>query len=89
MARQTSKGTCTFCHAEFSKAAMSRHLETCQQRAITGAKAAGRQKAQRTSKFHFVVEGRDLPVYWMHLEVTAGTTLAAFSEILGWSVVGI
>ncbi len=82
MARQTSKGTCTFCQGEFSKSAMSRHLKTCQQRAITGAKALGRQKVQRTSTFHLVVEGRDLPLYWMHLEVTASTTLATLDRFL-------
>lgn len=26
--------------------------------------------------FHLVVEGRDLPMYWMHLEVRTGITLA-------------
>ncbi|GAC1314130.1 MAG: hypothetical protein NVSMB27_49700 [Ktedonobacteraceae bacterium] len=82
MTRQTSKGTCTFCHGEFSKAAMSRHLETCQQRTITEAKVTGRQKVQRTSKFHLVVEGRALPIYWMHLEVTANTTLATLDRFL-------
>ena len=82
MARQTSKGVCTFCHAEFSKSAMTRHLQTCQQRAITSAKAAGRKKVQRTSTFHLVVEGRDLPLYWMHLEVTASTTLATLDRFL-------
>jgi hypothetical protein len=46
MTRQTSKGMCTFCHGEFSKSAMTRHLETCEQRAITEAKASSRQKAQ-------------------------------------------
>jgi hypothetical protein len=59
---------------------MTRHLQTCQQRAITGAKAAGRKIAQRTSTFHLVVEGRDLPLYWMHLEVTASTTLASLDR---------
>lgn len=82
MARQTSKGTRTLCQGEFGKAAMSRHLKTCQQRAITGAKAADRQKVQRTSTFHLVVEGRDLPLYWMHLEVTASTTLATLDRFL-------
>ena len=82
MARQLSKGVCTFCHGEFSKSAMTRHLETCQQRAIPETKAAGRQKAQRTSKFHLVVEGRDLPMYWMHLEVSASTTLATLDRFL-------
>ncbi len=33
MARQTSKGICTFCRGEFSKSAMTRHLETCEPRA--------------------------------------------------------
>ena len=52
MTRQTSKGTCTFCHGEFSKSAMVRHLETCGQRAITEAKAGSHQKVQKTRKFH-------------------------------------
>ena len=82
MTRQTSKGTCTFCHGEFSKATMSRHLETCQQRAVAEAKAGGRQKTQKTSKFHLVVEGRDLPQYWMHLEVPASVTLTALDRFL-------
>ena len=29
-----------------------------------------------------MVEGRDLPVYWMHLEVTANTTLATLDRFL-------
>jgi Plasmid pRiA4b ORF-3-like protein len=82
MTRQTSKGTCSFCHAEVSKSAMTRHLEACQQRAIAEAQAGGRLKAQKTRKFHLVVEGRDLPVYWMHLEVTANTTLATLDRFL-------
>ncbi len=82
MARQISKGTCTFCHGEFSKSAMTRHLEACQQRIAAEAKAESRQKAQKTRKFHLVVEGRDLPVYWMHLEITASTTLATLDQFL-------
>ncbi len=82
MTRQTSKGTCTFCHGEFSKSAMTRHLETCQQRIMAEAKAGSRQKAQKTRKNHIVVEGRDLPMYWMHLEITASTTLATLDQFL-------
>ena len=82
MARQTSKGICTFCHGEFSKSAMTRHLETCQQRIMAEAKAGSRQKAQQTRKFHLLVEGRDLPMYWMHLGVTASTTLATLDRFL-------
>jgi hypothetical protein len=82
LARQTSKGTYSPCQGEFSKSAMTRHLETCQQRAIAEAKATSRQKAQQTRKLHLLVEGRDLPTYWMHLEVTASTTLATVDQFL-------
>jgi len=82
MARQTSKGICTFCRGEFSKSAMTRHLETCEQRANTDSKAGSRRKAQQIRTFHLVVEGRDLPMYWMHLEVTANTTLATLDRFL-------
>ncbi|HYA99433.1 MAG TPA: hypothetical protein VED37_04375 [Ktedonobacteraceae bacterium] len=82
MARQTSKGTCTFCHGEFSKSAMTRHLETCEQRAIAEAKAGSKQKAQPTRKLQLVVEGRDLPMYWMHLEVPASATLSTLDQFL-------
>ena len=82
MTRRTSKGTCTFCHGEFSKSAMTRHLEICEQRAITEAKAGSRQKAQQTRKLHLVVEGRDLAMYWMHLAVTSSTALTTLDQFL-------
>lgn len=83
MARQTSKGTCTFCHAEMSKAGITRHLATCEQRTAAEAKAAGkRQGDQKTRKLHLLVEGRDLPMYWMHLETAASTSLATLDRFL-------
>ncbi len=82
MARQISKGTCTFCHKEFSKSGMTRHLESCEQRAVAQARTGSGQKAQKTRTFHLVVEGYRLPMYWMHLEVVAGTTLATLDRFL-------
>ena len=82
MTRQTSKGTCTFCHGEFSKVSMTRHLESCEQRVAIQAEAGSHQKAQKTRAFHLVVEGYRLPIYWMHLEVSAGTTLATLDHFL-------
>jgi Plasmid pRiA4b ORF-3-like protein len=82
MARQISKGRCTFCHGEFSKSVMTRHLEKCEQRAIAEAKAGNRQKAQQTRELHLVVEGRDLPMYWMHLEIPASETLSLLDQFL-------
>jgi len=61
---------------------MTKHLEICEQRAITEAKAGSKQKAQQTRKKHLVVKGRDLPMFWMHLEVTASTTLTTLDRFL-------
>jgi hypothetical protein len=55
---------------------MTKHLESCEQRAAIQAEAGSHQKAQKTRAFHLVVEGYRLPMYWMYLEVPAGTTLA-------------
>ena len=82
MTRQTSKGTCTFCHRELSKASMTRHLESCEQRTATQGEIESRQKAKKIESFHLLVEGDRLPMYWMHLEVAAGTTLATLDRFL-------
>ncbi len=82
MTRQTSKGTCSFCHREFSKVSMTRHLEACEQRAAIQAEAGSHQKARQTRTFHLVAAGYRLPMYWMHLEVSAGTTLATLDRFL-------
>ena len=82
MTRQTSKGTCTFCHRELSKASMTRHLESCEQRTATQGERESRQKAKKINAFHLIVEGYRLPMYWMHLEVAAGTTLTTLDRFL-------
>jgi Plasmid pRiA4b ORF-3-like protein len=83
MTKQLSKGTCALCHGEFSKATMTKHLETCRRRASdVRAEAAGRKPGRKTKKFHLVVEGRGLPMYWMHLEVSTGATLADLDQFL-------
>ena len=83
MTKQLSKGTCSLCHGEFSKATMTKHLEACQRRANDArAEAASSKPGRKTKKFHLVVEGRDLPMYWMHLEVSTGVTLADLDQFL-------
>ena len=61
---------------------MTRHLESCEQRAAIQTGAGGHQKVQKTRAFHLVVEGYRLPMYWMYLEVPAGTTLATLDHFL-------
>src|SRR5581483_12125744 len=82
MARQISKGACTFCHRELSKASMTRHLASCEQRTALQDEIESRQKAKKIKAFHLVVEGYHLPMYWMHLEVAAGITLATLDRFL-------
>jgi Plasmid pRiA4b ORF-3-like protein len=82
MTRRISKGICELCQGEFSKGSITRHLETCQRKATKAARAAGRRPGRTMKHFHLVVEGRDLPMYWMHLQVRTGITLADLDEFL-------
>src|SRR6266581_5268340 len=82
MARRISKGTCTFCHRELSKASMTRHLASCEQRIAMQGERESRQQAKTIKAFHVVVEGYRLPMYWMHLEVAVDTPLATLDRFL-------
>ena len=63
MTRQISKGVCTFCHIELSKASMTRHLASCEKRTATQGERESRQKAQKTRAFHLIVEGYATGLY--------------------------
>ena len=82
MTGQTSKGTCTFCHRELSKASLTRHLVSCEQRIAMQGERESRQQATKIKAFHLVVEGYRLLMYWMHLEVAVDTTLATLDRFL-------
>src|SRR5712691_1670057 len=47
MTRQISTGTYTFCYSELSKASMTRHLESCEQRTAVQGEIESRQKAKK------------------------------------------
>lgn len=81
--RQTSRGICRLCQREFSKSAMTRHLEICQQKIELQENAAQpQQQRQKTAIFHLIVEGYRLPMYWLHLEVAADATLETLDRFL-------
>lgn len=75
MTRKISEGKCSFCGNTFSKAAMTKHLESCQRRKAISEALSGSRKLRKAKILHLVVEGRDLPRYWIHLEAPADTTL--------------
>jgi hypothetical protein len=90
MPRSTTKGTCVFCGQAFSKSGMTRHLQACPQRqtAIQAANEAGEKalkgkgrKAPRRA-FHITVTGEYAGNYWMHLEMSAHSTLAQLDQFL-------
>ena len=70
MATGISIGKCKLCNATFSKKAMTKHLESCVQRKEAGeaSSASEKEKSKKMDVFHLVVEGRDLPDYWMHFQ---------------------
>src|SRR5207249_4497386 len=85
MPRISSKGKCNFCQAEFSKAGMTKHLETCKARAAslaTAATSSPKSRKMKTKLFHILVEGYRLPEYWMHLEIPGNATLADLDNFL-------
>jgi hypothetical protein len=77
-----SKGRCSFCNATFSKAAITKHLNSCEQRKAALESSLEKKGSRRTKIFHIVVEGRDLPVYWVHLEAAASATLKDLDSFL-------
>jgi len=89
MARQVSKGTCTFCHRELSKSGVAKHLQSCQQRIAGETKAQGHQKAQQTRVFHLIVQGLYAPMYWMHLEVHSGNHSSSLGSVSQGYLAGV
>src|SRR5690349_19851838 len=81
MTKTSTKGTCQFCHGVFGKAAMTKHLETCPQRTDDAAARSGKT-TKRTQLLQLLVEGRDQPQYWMHLEMPANATLQTLDNFL-------
>jgi Plasmid pRiA4b ORF-3-like protein len=61
---------------------MNRHLETCKQRATLEAAQEKQPKGQTTPHLHLLVEGRYLPMYWMHLNVPASAMLKTLDQFL-------
>jgi hypothetical protein len=80
----TSNGICNFCNDEFDKSKMTQHLKYCKQRTamIKEANAGGDSDVKKERIFHILVEGKYLPMYWMHLEMPAKATLLDLDDFL-------
>ena len=81
---ETSTGVCSFCNGEFEKKSMLQHLKTCEQRKalIQDEEMSKARKPKKALLFQILVEGSYLPMYWMHLEMPAASTLEDFDNFL-------
>jgi len=80
--KRISQGECSLCHATFNKAAMTRHLASCKERATVSETPVGKPRPKKAKIYHLVVEGRYLPEYWLHLEAPADATLGDLDHFL-------
>ena len=75
MLGQKSEGKCSLCGGSYSKTGMTKHLKSCKQRKGISETPSARRSLQKIKSLHLVVEGRDLPEYWMHLKVLTNVKL--------------
>lgn len=80
--KQISNGTCAYCKQIFPKNVIKRHLNTCKERQTAQEAASQKSRAKKERLFHIQVEGRALPMYWLHLEVPASAKLADLDQYL-------
>ena len=71
-----STGECVICRETVGKSQMTRHLKSCVE------KKTDEPTGKPVDLFHLVVEGRYLPMYWMHLEIPGALTLKHLDAFL-------
>jgi hypothetical protein len=68
------------CEQVLEKSKMTSHLRTCSQRSLTAQQKDNRAQSSRYT--HLLVEGRDLPHYWLHLAVPGQAKLESLDAFL-------
>ena len=79
--RQMARGSCTLCGKEFSKNKIAAHLDQCWTKLTAKEKHDGSALAP-TRFFRLLIEGREEPKYWLHLDVRADATLEDLDDFL-------
>jgi hypothetical protein len=75
-------GQCNVCNDTFSKAGMTRHLQSCREGEVVSKEPSGNRGLQKTRLLHLLIEGQGLPDYWMHVEAPADVTLEDLDHFL-------
>jgi len=68
--RVALKGTCALCKSTFNKSAMTKHLQSCMGKSQIDEDST-KGSSSSLKFFHLLVEGHNLPEYWMHLKVSS------------------
>ncbi len=79
--RRMSRGECALCGQEFSKNTIARHVDKCWE-ALAAKEKHGSGPLQPTRFFRLVVEDREGPDYWLHLDIRADATLEDLDDFL-------
>lgn len=81
MTRYISKGKCSLCNGAFNKAVITRHVKACKQQKLANAKSESKIP-KKTKIFHLVVEGDQMPEYWLHIGAQANAKLYDLDKFL-------
>ena len=84
MVEDITKGICSFCSDTFAKASIAEHLDSCLKRKARFKKLQATQKSrlQNRTFFHLLVEGQELPEYWLHLQAPSHARLGDLDSFL-------
>ena len=72
---QQSVGQCMICRKTVSKGQMTRHTKKCIEQNT-------KNDGQSITLFHLIIEGKYLPMYWLHVEIPGTMTLADLDSFL-------
>jgi len=73
--KQKLLGQCALCKKLISKTQMTRHLKKCIEKNTES-------RGQKVKMFHLVIEGRYLPMYWLHVEIPGAMMLEDLDDFL-------
>ena len=77
---KATRGPCAYCGKEFTRWGMTKHLQSCPQRASQAEQMAG--GGESSSIYHILVQNAYGGDFWLHLEMPAETTLEDVDEYL-------
>ncbi len=77
MINNLNSALCRLCNRSFAKRLMTSHLKACWNPRLAD---PGAKKAQRW--FHLVIEGRYLPEYWLHMQISGDATFGQLDGVL-------